>query len=605
MSPSRGGVIKVTEDMEFDDEKVLSPKSEMFKRVTTPAGSSMKVLQVFLFISIHVSVPPLVLLWPVRRDVWSRQNTATSAGDEMYEFFHDNSFVRPVSAVVLILLTSFRFSTIPDLYANGEPDLILFTYFLPHGSGWLISVFWLAVLLILVAASYPSRSDSKHHKYFTNVLVPEVVALFCFMVADFALDVFKIIDDQDATHPIWGPCDTVFSELRRRWFLGNFAMLLSITIVDKITPPPGTVRAVAFDLGWLAILVQGCSLFLHHSMTRHEDLQRWQSTHFAVVYGIALYFFTHSVVLIFAVIFRRHLGGERVPDFRTVMRHLLRRDPVMNVIFGFCFFALLYFATAIPALADLDLVEDAATQMHHPLHRHGVKGWLLHHPLQRHGVHKPEYARWLRAISQGLCAGPWETLVLMFINSAALYAVLHCCWRSPRRAAHPSWEADLTFATGCFAILVWWQSLNPADGDQWWQVGGRRVAAVAHVAMVAFSSDVFSGHLLPNAMESAAAVFWAAYQVVQGLATEHHAAMHRSGDGIQISELFTHIGEFALCEFGLITFLGWITYIAEHICHNPDQRRSSFRVASNPSMVDFAQPLLANHTRKGNRMGSK
>merc|ERR1712226_1249084 len=86
----------------------------------------------------------------------------------------------------------------------------------------------------------------------------------------------------------------------------------------------------------------------------------------------------------------------------------------------------------------------------------------------------------------------------------------------------------------------------------------------AHVCITAFSADTFAGRLKPNVQEAVVVNFWAATQCFQGLAAEHHAASHHHhGHGLSVHGLLNHLGEFGLCEFGLITMLAWGTYVSE------------------------------------------
>mmetsp|Transcript_88318 Transcript_88318/g.232753 ORF Transcript_88318/g.232753 Transcript_88318/m.232753 type:complete len:117 (+) Transcript_88318:2-352(+) len=92
-----------------------------------------------------------------------------------------------------------------------------------------------------------------------------------------------------------------------------------------------------------------------------------------------------------------------------------------------------------------------------------------------------------------------------------------------------------------------------------------------------------------------AVTFWAAFQVLLGLATEHHASMcHEDERAIPVGALLAHAGEFGLCEFGLITTLGWVTYAAEHAPAYAI-RRQSMRQASicgSPRLAGLEVPLL-------------
>jgi len=479
---------------------------------------------------------------------------------------------RPVLAVSLVFLALFRFASDPTIGAGGNEDFVILTFQAPPGFGPLVALFWAFVLGALVLSTFFSRRPGCPRKPIREIVVPEIGALLLFFIADCMLEVVRIIDDDMnfniTLEGIWRSSGPIAAMLRRRWFIANFGLLMSITIVESLAPPRGSGLAIVFDAGWLAILAQAVSLFLHHSICRRESLQRWGSTFAAALYGLSLYLFTHSVALVSAIVFRKHEGVHRPPNVSEVCRLLVQDDPLRNTLAIAGFVMALTTVAVAPALFDWDL-------LHNHVMERGMLDELLEWAGGEWGHHRavPEssYAVWLQAVSLGLCSGPHATAALSLVNVVALLAALRCTlrnWGARPAHAQASWEAELTIATGCLASLCWWALLFPAGFTQvvWWQRAGRALGAFTHIMLAAFSADVFAGRQGPVWYETSAVTFWAAFQVLQGLATEHHACMcHEDGHSPAVGALLVHGGEFGLCEFGLITTLGWVTYAAEHV----------------------------------------
>ncbi|CAK0789579.1 unnamed protein product [Prorocentrum cordatum] len=159
-------------------------------------------------------------------------------------------------------------------------------------------------------------------------------------------------------------------------------------------------------------------------MRRGEELAGWQSTFAAVIYGPSLYFYTHGIALVIAVVFHKHQGAEHPPTLIKVVNVLRKADPMYMLqiaVFG----AALAAANLLPPKLD-----------------HGCESWL-------------------EACTKGLYAGHITMLTMSAINAVALGVAYNIVKRKVDRPPRPSYESALVWATGCLATFIWCEMFVP------------------------------------------------------------------------------------------------------------------------------------------------
>ena len=411
---------------------------------------------------LHLALPPLLLLLPhpkrqgriyklkerLRSASWDHDSTDAHPGSskERYKELgaveeacheaeeahgpHGHGVASPTGEVTslqrmlplsLVCLALLRFATDPDLRSiDAREDLMVGTFVLPEEFGMLVGVFWSLVLgtLVVLACCAQSPGEARKPRPLSDILVPETGALLVFFVADLLLEALTVADGDMNFHlslgEVWDARGELLALLRRRWFMANFSLLLAITTIEGLHSPPGTLASMAFDGGWLLIIVQALSLFLHQSISRRQILRRCESTSAALLYGMSLYYFTHSIALMLAVVFRRHVGHEHPPPLHRVWHYLMKNHPLRNAALVGASAAALLGAALLPAMADWSAAALGRSEAD-TAHCFGCEGTPDHVP-----------APWLLAVSLGHKSGPRSVMVVSVVNAVALIAALKC-----------------------------------------------------------------------------------------------------------------------------------------------------------------------------------
>jgi len=494
--------------------------------------------------------PPLLIFKPTAeahghaKDAESAHSAA--AHDEDKDDSHRYSAMRPLMTVALTCLALSRFATNPILSDPNSKNLVIAAFAAPAGSEIAVSVFWAALLVFMVWASCQHLPSHVHGLDY--VLIPEIVALAVFFVADTYLEAFKVLDaDLNATisvEEVKQQAPWLLALLWRRWLSGNFAALLSFTITESISPQTFSLSGLVFDAGWAIVFSQGVALFLSNTLCRSAALASWAhayrgSVTAALLYGFSLYYYTHGLALIAAIVFRKHEGVDHPPTVARVWRAVARQGAKEAVVRCIAFVLALLFVVVVPALVD------------HPLSR------------QPSGHGEPHL---LHAVAAGLLSGQCGCFVLSCANTLAILAAMRCYMRPQVKKVRASYEAALAWILGGLGSLAWCGVLSGEDSlnAPWWQYSAALTAFIAHIFLASFSADVFAGRQVPDWTEANIVTFWAALQLIEGLAAEHHAATSHHCHSMDVGALLAHLGEFGLCEFGLIITLAWIT---DNMCY--------------------------------------
>jgi len=437
-----------------------------------------------------------------------------------------------VLAIACITLTLFRFSSEPSLFKihrhgfvpfimiDVDESLEVFTY-----------IFWYIVIFALVAVSFEDRlceSSKKGRKVQDKMLVPEVLALFVFLAADSALVVVTDVDRNDNGHLTMKQFEgnlayAIFDMLPRFWLLVNFCVLISATVVCNISPPSDSLRGIVFEFLWPLIMAQLAASCIQRSASRSFVIQHVMkhNNFLATTCGMSCLFFTHSLAMSLAIVFRAHEHEHAVPSVSEIARRIGRHNSIQRMvkIAGFC----------------------------------GV--WLYFNSLMQEGMMEDSH----------------EQLLILTLNCVALVAAFICPKPMNRNHhGHPSWEATLVISAGILAMFCWWAEILGPDSLE--EVTPMRtmlltVCAMTHIALTTLFADVFHERVEPPAILCLIFTFWAGSTLFVGAKREHHAAVlheRHAREHLSKWELLQHLGEFGLCEFGLISSLAWVTYLTQH-----------------------------------------
>jgi len=516
-----------------------------------------------------LALPPLILLR--RKPAVAQELTSNRLSQAPPTL--DTQALTTTSLRVVMLLTAvcmvlLRFSAQPSLGESCNHNLLVATWQAPQGAGPLVFLFWFLLLCFMLFTLRASQEPSAHSKTLSSLLVPEVAALLLFLLAEVLLEAAQVLDTD-------GNAQVSFRELRdgilvifrlipRVWLLTNFTLLLSIAITGALSPLQ-ELEWVVFA-AWLLIFVQSLSLFLHHSLTRQGLLFRTNSVALALLFGFALYFFTHSCSLISMVLLRKHETAQHPPTIFQMLDHFSRAKHVFGLS---CVTIAVLSVVALPVFLDGDEPFDVQER----------RFWLLWWRSRKKSAFAPlQHAWWLSALSRPPCSGMFSAVFRVILNVCALSGAWSCVKRDRHasRMSTGSYESSLTCCTAALASLCWFDML--AESCVWWQRLSLIISAATHVCLAGFSGDVFDGLLSPRVVELAPVFTWAFVQAFTGLTLEHRASVSVGHHGLSSMAVLEHLGELGLCEFGLIVTLGWVTVVAE-IAHHPNNR-------------DLVKPLL-------------
>ena len=497
-----------------------------------------------------------------------------------------HSALRPLLTVALTCMTLSGFAGDATLRDPNNNWRVMLWHVARHEDEWGVIVLLVIYMLLMVWVTRRSRPNHLHGV--DHLLIPEVVAFGFFFLANLAVESFKLLDEnldgQISFHELMHCWPGLILFLVRRWTSGNMSLLLAITITESISPHPKKVDGlfgVLFDVGWAIAFAQAVALFLNSTLSRSAALEAWTQRHrgsseMALLYGFSLFYYTHGLALIAAIVFRKHEGAEHPPAVGRVWEVVVRERrgmPLAWMVVGFCSLVLL--VVVWPCLLDHP---PAAAEANHQLDQvvEGPQEWLHGMPLapatntrQQQPklplvtVHVEE-PQWLHAVSQGMLSGPCGCFALTVVNMAAIVAAFRCWCRPDTRRIRASYQSALTWAVGGLGSLSWCRMLMAgfSASPPIWQYLSACFAFFTHIALASFSADTFAGRQNPRASEIAVVTFWASVQLLQGLAAEHHAATSHHADGsLDAGGLLVHLGDFAMCEFGLIVSVAWVSEI--------------------------------------------
>mmetsp|Transcript_45759 Transcript_45759/g.106247 ORF Transcript_45759/g.106247 Transcript_45759/m.106247 type:complete len:555 (+) Transcript_45759:57-1721(+) len=501
--------------------------------------------------------PPLLIFKPTGGSHGHEKSHDQETGDhsasahaETNDDANKYSAMRPLMTIALTCLALSRFAVSPALSDPNSRNLVIAAWAAPAGSELAVSAFWASLLLLMVWASCQHLPSHVHGLDY--VLIPEIVALALFFVADTYLEAFKVLDaDLDAmisVEEVKQQSPGLLAVLWRRWLSGNFAALLSFTITESISPQTFGLSGLIFDAGWAIVFSQGVALFLSNTLCRSAALASWAhayrgSVTAALLYGFSLYYYTHALALIGAIVFRKHEGVDHPPTVARVWRAVARQNSKEAMMRGIAFVLGLLFVVIMPALVDHPMPQTSGHEGHGHMEPH-----LLH------------------AVAAGLLSGPCGCFALSCISTCAIMAAIRCYMRPQVKKVKASYEAALAWILGGLGSLAWCGVLagEGSSDAPWWQYAAAVTAFLAHIFLASFSADVFAGRQVPDWTEANVVTFWAALQLVEGLAAEHHAATSHHCHSMDVGALLAHLGEFGLCEFGLIITLAWIS---DNMCY--------------------------------------
>jgi len=430
-------------------------------------------------------------------------------------------------AFFFVFLTLFRFASMGSLTAAKNVSFVPLMWFRVAAESELLTfAFWYVVFVVATLAFFSYRPPNLSKK----LLVPEVVALLVLAAADTALVVVGEHDENEFDAAImagsapqvpWqtGYIGGIIDDLPRLWFIINLVVLISATLRGCISPPGGTLKGAIFDVTWALVVSQLVALTLHRAATRHNDMVvhvLTQNTYLAVACGLSALAFTHSLAMSLAIVFRTHEHEHVVPTFGQTIRILSHKKAAKCIVF--C--AALY-------------------------------------------VYNNQ-------LDPGMLYKPHEEMIIMLLNTVALLVYANVQLSGKRGHVHANWEATLLMAVGSLASLCWWSELFSSDALE--SLGIQRTlcisqCAVTHFCMTILSVDVFRCRLDPGPNQCLFLTFWACTMLFMGAKLEHHAACahhdhHREGH--EIWEIMAHLGEFGLCEYGIISTMAWLTHLAQN-----------------------------------------
>jgi len=441
----------------------------------------------------------------------------------------------------------------------------LLTCNMPESAGLQIVIFWYLLMLALVWASYPDRPHSAGvmlQDKIRRMLVPEVLALFLFCGADAAMTIVSDVDKVDdgsfqLVRFTGNVMSGVLGTLPRLWFLLNLTLLISATIVGGISPPRGTARGVVFDFLWPVVMMQVTAMLIHRSATRIMMVQTvlQHDVFLACSCGLSVLFFTHIFTMAIAIIFRSHEHLHEVPSMLQILHRLGAAKSSRGVL-------------AIWALCS---------------------GWFV---LGNH-------------LEPGMMETWYEEILIAVLSGAALAVAIANLARVKPGRSIPSLESNMVLCMGSVASLVWWSMLQGPDSLQHYSHSRTAViilCTVTHIVLTFLFADVFAGRMDPPPHHCLFLTFWAGAMLFIGLKLEHHTAVehfdHHRAHMLKW-ECLEHLGEFALCEFGLVSTVAWLTHLAGNADRWLDSEAEDWwRERSERSERSLDEPLLRKVWRK-------
>jgi len=466
-------------------------------------------------------LPPLWLLQP-------KLEEATNTGSLKKPVPKEHSARCVALTFALLGHTLFRFAADPAL-TNVHRDawVPLLTFNVPDWAEPWTYVFWYAALSALVLASYPDRAASEKPAWqrFGKMLVPEVVALFFFCSADAVLTIITDVESCKMGKPTLVRLSglalrAVLDAVPRFWLLLNFTLLISATLVGGISPPAGSVRGAVFDFGWPVLVMQLTAMVMQRSAERTTLVQTLlkHDTMVASCCGLSVLFFTHSLAMSMAIVFRTHEQPHEVPTVIQLLKHVITAESSAGAYRTWGF----------------------------------ASAWYCFNHM----------------LDPGMMENPHEELMITAMNVAALLIALYNIMWGKHGHGHPSMESKLVIFVGSIASLCWWGELHGPDSLESATPTRTAVivfAAVTHMVLTFFFADVFSHRIDPPASHCLVLTFWAGTMLFVGAKLEHHSAVeheHHHRGSMREWELLVHLGEFGLCEFGLVSTVAWITHLA-------------------------------------------
>eukprot|EP00416_Gambierdiscus_australes_P008272 CAMPEP_0171126274 /NCGR_PEP_ID=MMETSP0766_2-20121228/112983_1 /TAXON_ID=439317 /ORGANISM="Gambierdiscus australes, Strain CAWD 149" /LENGTH=570 /DNA_ID=CAMNT_0011589301 /DNA_START=1 /DNA_END=1713 /DNA_ORIENTATION=- len=529
---------------------------------------------------LELLLPPLFLMRPRLAEEVAHHR---KQGKEQHSH-EGRSVTGMVLAFSLISFTIFRFATVRDLmHVQRTAYLPVAMFKIPEKAEPFFFVFWYIAFAVLVGASFRYRPAGSK-RMASKLFVPEVLALFSLLIADCLLVVLCDYDQNEVGDPTLAvdlPINTsldwdawfrtlasdILDDLPRLWFMLNLSLLISITIAGHISPPTGTTAGVIFDVMWSIFVSQCVAMMLQRTATRTKvvlDLLK-HSCCLAVLCALSVLFCTHSLAMSLAIVFRQHEHDHKVPSIRMVLHEVLHERTGARLGKVVVFLGALYIVNS--------------------------------------------------SLEPGMIENPHEELLIAALDLAALLVAADVFLYAKRGRSHSSWEATLICVVGSLGSFAWWSELCKPTHEGGLLVaalgkgalpeeGGMQravviiIAVVTHIMLSALFADVFRRKLEPTVNQCLFFTFWAITMLFMGAKLEHHSAVHlmRHHRGVlRVWEVLEHLGEFGICEFGLISTMAWITYLAQNAARwwGPDATRHvEIIITKHSSLGSLAEPLL-------------
>lgn len=485
---------------------------------------------------LYLIFPPL-LLWTPNK---AKKNDSLESGDhesraDSAPTAHSSRGV--VFAFAALTLTLFRYCSAPELYKlhkNGHVPFLVFN--ISDAAEPLTYIFWYCLIGALVAVSFKDRPHCTRimsRSLQDRMLVPEVLVLLVFCVADAAFVVVTDIDENDNGHLTLKQFEgnllyAFWDILPRFWLMFNLCILISATVVGGISPSAETFRGLAFECLWPIIMAQLAACCIQRIFSRSLLIQRVlkHSGFLATACSLSILLFTHSLAMSMAVVFRVHENEHEVPSVRELAMHVFQKNLVKRLMKTSVF---------VCALVTFN--------------------WM---------------------IQPGMMVNPNDELLLLSLNFVVLLVALTTMMTAKQAEhSHHSWEACLIVCAGAVATFCWWATLlGPKCQEQEEEDSPCEcrpvticICAFTHVSLTIMFADIFRNRISPSSSQSILLTFWAGTTLCVGAKLEHYSAVeHERHHQMKLSkwEVLEHLGEFGLCEFGLISTVAWVTYLCQH-----------------------------------------
>jgi len=275
-----------------------------------------------------------------------------------------------------------------------------------------------------------------------------------------------------------------------------------------------------FDVVWSVLVSQLVAMLSLRSATRTRLIQHVlrHNRCLAILSGLSVLFFTHSLSMSLAIVFRAHEHHHSVPSVSQLVRTVFKWNPRRKAKKMLFFFF----------------------------------GWMIV----------------IRAMERGSSINSHQELILASLNGTGLVLASRNVFSRKVGRPRQSWEASLIIFVGSIASLLWWAELFSPDSLN--RLTPMRtfvvmLSVVTHVTLTAYFADAFRKRIVPPVSHCIYFTFWAGTMLFLGAKLEHFSAIEHQRHHSEYMtgwEILRHIGEVGLCEFGLISLMAWVTHLA-------------------------------------------